>query len=323
LPLIGIVDPSHYERMHDRPGRKPRWYGLEELYEISKTPNPKWSPYTYELITAAMGEFQERGDRISTSALVAADPRAEIIKRKEDFIDTLDSLYLPLKGTMVHRTMESYARPGSIAETLFSTTIDGIRVTCVPDLLTTDTVYDYKVPGDITGVPSFGYPFRHQTEQLMLNAYIARHVEEWGVFEDGKLNKDIELPFDPREFPVEHAVIVYIGPKAPKLIEYQRKTTIVTPAGASREVKRRYVWTDEKVLTEFRPRIHIFRNALDAYPEWPEPWVDPDTGTLYTAEGLWGGDASYQCPGPPLCRIPDCLARRNPSMYAWEQPTDD
>ena len=336
MPLVGLIDPSHYERAHDRPGRRPKWYTLEEVLEKSSAASPKWAPWTYELVNAVVGEQQERGKRISTTALTGGDPRAEIIRRHEDYVDTVDSLYLPLRGTMVHRTLERYARPGSIAEAWFLTTIDGIQISCSPDLLTEDTVYDYKVPADISGVPMFGYPFRHQTEQLMLNQYITGHMEEYRMWKDGERIEGVPLPFDPTENRVKHAVIVYIGPKGPKVIEYLRKQELVTPAGKIREVKRPYVWSDEEVLDEFRPKLHIFQSALERYPEWPEPYVDPDTGIVYTAEdrwekrkdgkyklipGVWGGDATYECPGPPLCNLPGCLAARK--MLTWEREDDE
>ena len=195
------------------------------------------------------------------------------------------------------------------------TTLDDIEISCSPDLLTTDTVYDYKVPTDQSGVPTFGYPFRSQTEQLMLNAFICRHAEKWDL--PPVLT---ELPFDPRESPATHVAIVYIGPKAPKIIEYQKTEEFLTAAGKWKKAKRPYVWSDTEVLTEMRPRLHMFQRALESYPEWPEPWVDPETNESYAAETLWGGDAGWKCVGPPVCNLPSCLARRSPENYAWEKP---
>lgn len=326
MPMIGIVDPSHYERAHAKAGRLPNWMTLEEALLASQAPNPKWSPWTFELIQAALGEHQERGVRISTTTLNAACPRSSVLERMEDYIGNLDNMYASLRGTMVHRTLEAYTRLGAIAEGRFYTTIDGIEISGSPDLVTEDTVYDYKVPTDQTGVPSFGYPFRHQTEQLMLNAYILRHAERWDLPE-GMTG----LPFDPRESPVTHAVIVYLGPKTPKVIEYLANQTFVTPKGVEKQVKAPYIWTDEEVLAGhdkddrkvggMRAKLHIMYNALTQYPEWPDPWTDPDTDVTYTAEQVWGGtNADYRCPGRPICMLPDCLARRNPGMYVWERP---
>lgn len=325
MGLVGIIDPSHYERAHAKAGRLPGWLTLDEAMLASQNPNPKWSPWTYELITAALSEHQERGKRISTTALTSACPRSTVLERSVDYIGSLDSMYAPLRGTMVHRTLEAYPRANAIAEGRFFTTIDGIEISCSPDLVTTDTVYDYKVPTDISGVPSFGYPFRHQTEQLMLNAFILRHAEKW------ELSNDKPISFDPREFPVSHAVIVYLGPKTPKVIEYQVNQEFVNPAGVTKKSKRPYVWSDAEVLAGYddedrklggmRAKLHLMHRALRDYPDWPEPWTDEDTGRAYSAEAVWGGmNATWDCPGPPVCNLPDCLARRRPDMYTWDKP---
>jgi hypothetical protein len=320
-----MVDPSHYERSHDTYGRLPQWLTLEELLLKSQAPDPKWSPWTFELIQAVLGEYQERGDRLSTTALVSACPRAAVIERMEPYIGTLDGLYAALRGTMVHRTLEAYARQGAIAEHRFFATIDGIEISGSPDLVTTSTVFDYKVPTDQSGVPPFGYPFRHQTEQLMMNAFILRHAEHWQGA-DGELNPS--LPFDPREERATGVAIVYLAPKGPKVIQYNAKQIIVTPAGHEREVNRPYVWNDEQVLAGYddkmrakggmRARLHLMEAAFAAYPEWPEPWTNPDDGETYTFEHVFGGPATWVCPGPPLCKLPTCTARTLPGGYVWE-----
>jgi len=328
MPLVGLVDPSHYERAHAKAGRLPNWLTLEEALLYSQAPNPRWSPWTFEMIQAALGEHQERGKRLSTTSLTSACPRSAVLERSVDYIGDLDSMYAALRGTLVHRTLESYTRMGAIPETRFYTTIDGIEISGSPDLLTEDTVFDYKVPTDQSGVPSFGYPFRSQTEQLMMNAFICRHAERWDLPE--YLDS---LPFDPREHPVTHAVIVYIGPKLPKIIEYEVSQEFVTPAGITKKAKRPYVWSDAEVLGGrddedrklggMRARLHLMKLALDSYPDWPEPWEDVDTGQVYHAEAVWGGmNKTWDCPGPPVCRLPDCLARRRPGMYTWSKPEE-
>lgn len=336
MGMIGVIDPSHYERAHDKPGRLPHWLSLEEVMEAAANPTPKWSPWTYEMVNAVLSEHQERGERISTTALIAADPRTEIIKRKTDYIGDLDDMYVALRGTMVHRTLEAYPRADGIAEVRFHVVIDGIDISCTPDLLTRETLTDYKVPVDQSGIPSFGYPYRHQTEQLMLNAFITRHAERWDVtLPDGTTIENPPLPFDPREHPAKQVDIVYIGPKGPKIILYERKEDFITPKGKTKTAKRPYVWSDAEVLEFFRPRLHLFQAALDSFPRWPDPWRNPDDGTEHTFESVFGiapqpdwlieaylehtgVDPRWQCPGYPLCKLPTCLARRWPSMLTWE-----
>jgi len=269
MPIIGFVDPSHYERSHAKAGRLPNWYSVDDLIERSLDPNPKWSPWTYELVKAVLEETQDikgRGDRISATTLTAPCPRAEILKRKVDFIASLDDLYRALRGTMIHRTLERYTRATGIAEATLVTTVDGIRLSGSPDLLTPDVVYDYKTTDN---PPPFGYPYRHHTEQVQLYAFIARHVEEWSTWDTGEKVPNGKLPFDPRTSPVKRAVVAYLGPKGPKLIEVQRKEEMVTPTGAVREAKRPYIWDDERILEEFRPKLYMVKQALEVYPDWP------------------------------------------------------
>jgi hypothetical protein len=138
----------------------------------------------------------------------------------------------------------------------------------------------------------------------MYGAFIARHAEKWDLPE-GMAG----LPFDPRESPVRNALVVYLGPKGPKPILVERKEKFITPSGVEKEGKRPLIWSDEEVLDELRPRLHMMKEALDIFPRWPEG-----------AEEVWGGRPGYECPGPPLCYLPNCLAKRDPSMYVWENP---
>jgi hypothetical protein len=317
VPLVGVVDPSHRIAERDRgmPGVLPPWVSLEESLEHVRR-DAKWAPWTYELLAAMYAEYQERGERITSSALVSACPRAEIVKRKTSYVDDLKSLYVPFRGTMVHRTMEYHSDPDAIAEARFYTTIDGIEVSCSPDLLRRDILFDYKV----TEVPPmYQYPYVHHKEQVEFNAYVARHAEKWD------LPKGIEsLPFDPRQSPVTSVAVVYLGPKFVKVLVVEKKEEVFTKTGKFKKVQVPFVWPDPLVLKVFRPRIHIFQNALDAYPDWPAPWtdvsdVDKKTGLprTYTAEEVWGGEQGWECPGPPICNLPDCLARRKPHRLMW------
>jgi hypothetical protein len=299
MPLVGFVDPSHYERRHTRPGRLPQWVTVEQMLENLMEPNPKYSPWVYELALAVISEHQERGTRISTSLLTGACPRSSVLERMEDWVSTLDDNYASLRGTLIHRTLEAYARPGSIPEARFYTTIDGIELSCSPDLLTVDTLYDYKTTET---QPAYNYPYRNHTEQVQFNAYICRHAEKWEAADGSK----IELPFDPRENPARHAVVVYLGPKGPKQLQTEKKQEFTTPTGATVDGDRPYMWSDEEVLEVLRPRLHAMVAAFEGYPEFPAG-----------AEEVWGGPAGWKCIGAPLCNLPSCLARRDPDMFVW------
>lgn len=313
MPMVGVIDPSHYERRHHKHGRLPRWLTIDEALAQAFQENPKWSNWPFELMNAVIGEHQERGDRLSVSLLTGGCPRSNVLERKEDYIANLDDQYASLRGTMVHRTLESYTRPGGIPEARFYVTVDGIELSCSPDLLTETTLTDYKVTEN---PPSYSYPYRHHTEQVQFNAFIARHAEKWDLPEGMT-----DLPFDPREHPARQVAVVYLGPKGPKILTTERKEVYVTPAGVEREGNRPYVWSDEEALEELRPRLHIMENALRDYPDWPEPWTDVETGKVWTAEEVWGGSPGWKCPGPPLCNLPADLAKSYPDGMWWENET--
>ena len=128
---------------------------------------------------------------------------------------------------------------------------------------------------------------------------VCRHAERWEHSEP--------LPFDPGLSPAYQAVVVYLGPKGPKPIVVEKSFEFETPGGKFIKRKRPYVWDDEEALEFIRPRLHLMEEALRIYPEWPEG-----------AEEVWGGNPGWACPGPPLCALPNCLAKRDPSLLTWD-----
>lgn len=309
MPLLGLVDPSHTQRRQDKPGELPRWLPTEELLQQAVDAGPKWSPWPYELIHAALEEWQER-DYISTTMLVGGCARSKVIERMEDFILDLDSLYASLRGTQIHRTLEHSARPGSIAEGRFFTTLyvpgkGDVEVSCSPDLVTPADVVDYKAPTEQTGVPTYGYPWRSHVEQLQLNRYIVNHAERWDYSGD--------LPFDPREVRFKHLYVVYLGPRGPKVIECQKSVEVELKSGGVGNKKFPDVWSDEEVEELLVPAVVGMVKALSAYPEWPEG--------LETYPGF-EGPVGWRCPGKPWCKLPDCLAKRYPDGLRWDNPKE-
>ena len=153
MPLVSVVDPSHRQRSGAKMYKLPPVLSLEELWETSQEADTKWSNWTYEMIQAALGEHQERGDRISVTTLTGGCPRGTVRERTVPYTGNLDAMYAPLRGTMIHKVLEMYARPGSVAEARFFTTVDGIEISGSPDLLTPTTIYDYKTTEN---PPTFG-----------------------------------------------------------------------------------------------------------------------------------------------------------------------
>ncbi len=300
MPLVGVVDPSHKEMARDTGGRLPAWLPLDDALKASE--DGKWSPWPYEVMRAILEGYQNR-DYISTSTLVSHCVRADVLKRKEDYVEDLEGLYVPFRGTMLHQVLEGYAHERAIAEARFFTTIDGTEVSCSPDHLTETRLTDWKIT---ESPPMYNNPWPNHQEQVQLNAFIVRNSTrlEWGTvqsFDDGG------LPFDVHEG-VKELALVYLGPKKVKTLMVERVTDYFDIAkGKEVHGKRPYIWTNEQALAFAEPRVKMFKRALEVYPDFPEG-----------AEQLWGGEPTWACPGSPLCRIPNCLAKRYPNRLTWE-----
>lgn len=309
MPLIGLIDPTHNERKLDRPGRLPNWYPRDQLLEHFETASPKYSPWTYELVHAALSQWQDR-DYISTTMLVGGCARSKVLERTEDFIGDLDELWPAFKGTQVHRTLEFSHRPGALSEARFFTTLyvpgfGDVEVSCSPDLLTQNpnAVVDYKAPTDDRSIPSYGYPWPSQVEQLQFNRYIVNHAEKW------EIPIDQELTFDPRTLQFENLYIVYIGQRGPKVIECTKSVDIEFKNGNTGKRKVPDVWDDGQVENMLMPRLTAMLWALESYPEWPMG-LEEQPG--------FEGRPGWACPGRPWCKLPSCLAKRYPDGLRWE-----
>lgn len=300
------MDPSYRETNNDDYLQRPAWYTLEEVLQHSANADPKWSPYTYEIISGFVAQHQER-DYISSTMVNGGCPRSSVLERKEDYIATLDSFYPAFMGTMIHAILEKYAREGSVAEYRFHTTIDGIPFSCSPDLIEGGRMWDYK---RTDSVPLFGDMWWSHSMQLQFNRYVVNHAERV-TFE----GKDVEdLPFNPRTYKFDKLNIVYLGPKGPKIITDETGVPYRKKDGEWARNKRKVpkILTDEEVLEgkgyELRRRINAMAVALDSYPKWPKG-----------LEEYWIGPPSYKCPGSPFCKFPACLAKRFPDGLRWER----
>lgn len=306
MPLVGVIDPTHDERRSHDNGRYPRWMTVDEVLNAAAVASPKWSPWVYELISACMAEHQER-DYVSVTTLTGGCKRGKLVERKMDYIGKLDDMYAAFKGTMIHRVLEGTARPGSIAEWRFHTTVDGHKLSCSPDLITYDTVWDYKTTEN---PPAYGYMWEDHKLQLQFNRFVFNHAESW-VDTAGVVDRT-DIPLDPHHTRIQHLAIVYLGPKGPKVIETQKPVQAPKRGGGgTKTVKVPDVWTDEKVLSELLPRLNAWKLAWDSFPAWP--------AGLENMPG-WEGPPEFRCSGPPLCYLPNCLAKRYPDNLIW-QPT--
>lgn len=322
MPLVGVIDPTHDERANDEPGRYPRWVPKDQLLAEAAVATPKWSPWPYELLSAAIGHDGDR-ETISVTQVTGACTRSKVIGLFEDYVDRIDSHYAALRGTWTHNTFEEHTRPNAIAEWRFYTDVylPGIGRTVTlsgsPDLVSfgvNPTILDWKVTEN---PPTFGYPYKGHSRQLQWLRYLINNAENWK--DNSKPRRegiDANIPFNPRELTFEHLAIVYVGPKGPKVIEVERAVEVRTPNNKVIKRKQPYIQTDDEVEKELFPRLEALVIAREAYREhggkvWPEG--------LEKMPGF-EGPPSWACPGPPLCYLPDCLAKRWPNGLIWESP---
>ena len=297
MPMVGVILPTHKERKSDSPGRLPKWDTMANILADAQVATPKWSPWNFELINGIYQAHQERGSRLSVTTLVGGCMRGTILERKEDYVGSLDQSYAAFRGTSMHGALEQQARPGSLAEWRFYAVIDGIEISGSPDLITYDTVWDWKTTEN---PPAYSYMYDSHKLQLQYNRFLFNNAKKW----DAPPGQDPNAPaLDPYNTVIKHLAIVYLGPKGPKVIEAEKKgpTRYNVPD----------VWTDVEVLDSLRPRIEAWDMAWNSYPNWP--------AGLENFPG-WAGPADWRCPGPPICNLPNCLAKRYPDTLTWVSP---
>jgi hypothetical protein len=305
MPMIGLIDPTHKERANGAAGRYPRWVSVKQALEQSANASPKWAPWPHELIAAVLANHQER-DYLSVTALTGGCMRGNVVERKEDYIGDLDSMYASIRGTMIHRTLELVARPGSLAEWRFFTSVDGEEISCSPDLVTYDAILDWKTTEN---PPTFGYMWSGHKLQLQFNRFCFNNATKWANPEG--LENDPSISLDPAHTKIQHLAIVYLGPKGPKVIEHEKTVEQATGKGYTRKAKVPDVWSDAQVLKELRPRMEAWHLAMNSYPKWPKGLED------YPG---WEGPPEWHCSGAPLCYLPGCLAKRLPAGLTWKSP---
>ena len=231
--------------------------------------------------------------------------RGTLLERREDYIGSLDGMYAAMRGTMVHAILERGARPGSMAEWRFFTDIAGLEFSGSPDLITYDTIWDWKTTET---PPMYGMWPEHML-QLQFNRFCFNNATKW-VAPPGMDPKD--TPLDPFSTPIRHLSIVYLSPKGPLVVETEKRLEV--PKRSTPGMKKVIVpdvWTDRQVLDELEPRVRAWELAWNSYPEWPNGLEDMPG---------WAGEPTWACPGPPICYLPGCLGKRYPHGLTWDNP---
>ena len=305
--IVGYISPTHRERLRNvggQTGELPEWVPVDKLLEIAYDADPHWSPWSYELISAAAGEVEDRGTNISSTALTSPCPRSLVLERMEDYVEDMDRLWRAFRGTMVHYVLEAAARPNSIAEVRFFAPVGEDVISCKPDLVTEDgQLWDYK---NTAKVPRWNNPYPGNVEQLQFNRWIVNNAAKWE-----KNGEPYDLTLDVRNLKFNHLAIMYLDLDGPKPLEYMESIMVPTTSKAAKSkvkpMRLPGVWSDDRVMDILVPRFKALRAAFEMYPKFPN-----------ICEKVWGGPPTWECPGYPHCPLKGgCLASRYPKGLIW------
>ena len=246
--------------------------------------------YTYEVLGAMFGAQQDRGNNISTTALLTPCVRQTVLERSVSYTNSLDKLWPAFLGTIAHRVLEGSMAPDAYGEERFWAPWGDDYVSCSPDLVVPSKglLYDYKgkFKKGWREVGVFNRPEPEHALQLQLNRWIIDHAV--GVGPEDKLPGKTTLtatgktktyvanpawadPTDLKPKEWSELVIVYISEDRPVLMPVQKQ-----PGGKG----TRYVpdiWSDKEVEDFVAPRYDALQRGLVNYPH-EVPAIPPEFG---------------------------------------------
>lgn len=226
--------------------------------------------YTYEVLNAMYGASQDRGDNISTTAVITSCMRSEVLRRKTDYTEHPDDMWAAFKGTLTHAVLERNIAPGDWGEVRVWAPVPGYEgrfISCRPDLVSPKhgILWDYKTAKRI---PQWGHVWGDQEAQLQVNRWIIDHAvhvgDEFGVKEIGN---QVILDNRPEEW--TSLRIVYITDETMDVHEVTQSIDVPNKSGDGTHKKRvPDIWSDEEVLDFMLPRYEELMYALQSYPEY-------------------------------------------------------
>jgi hypothetical protein len=247
--------------------------------------------YTAEMLSAMFAEVQDRGTRITTTALLAKCLRQEHLTRTEEYTVEPKDLWASFRGTMFHGRLEQYAAPGCIAEPRFYAELPDLgELTGSPDLVDVQRgiLYDYKNTGK---PPRFGRPWDNHVQQNNINRWLVDNAykvetpapvfdadgfaldfiltEGEGSFFYDLTDPDIRSVFVPVDwqklivvylndegsFPLECTKSIQVPKKSGEGTKPARVPDIWTDAHAEAFIRERYIETSEALVDGVLPDI--------------------------------------------------------------------
>lgn len=226
--------------------------------------NGQLDQWPYELLRAVLDVQQDRGDKISTTTLLAKCPRSEYLKRKTDYTDQPEKLWPAWRGTMFHGQLEFCSHPGNIAEARYYAELpSGDILTCSPDLVSPHLgqLIDYKTCEEAPR----SRPWENQVQQVQINRWIVDHAFKveydgttYDLFIDSQVTGDrmVNLTNRERFVPAEwdSLWLIYLTPKKPVSMRVSKSIQIPTVDGKkTKAAKVPDIWTDAQVESLIYP----------------------------------------------------------------------
>lgn len=219
---------------------------------------------------------QDRGTRLSTTALTAKCPRSEFLKRTEPYVEKPGNLWAAFRGTMFHGQLERVAHQNAVPEVRYFMQLEGLgELSCSPDLVDIEQgmMYDYKF---VKEVPAYEYPWPNHKEQLWFNRWIvdnATHAQVSGG-ERFLLTDRLRRAFVPDVW--NDLIVVYMDDKRVKQIGVTKSVEIEGKNGNPRKVRVPDLGDDAWIESQIRFRYELLNTAFDsgAVPEIPYEFQD-------------------------------------------------
>lgn len=297
------------ERIIVRHNREEKRFTPQEYLDWLKE-RPSGHPYTYEVMAVLLGGQQNRGDHLSTTALLSECDRNLVLERKEPYDDTVEHLWAAFTGTMFHEQLEKVSiSDQTVVETRYWIELPNVGwLSCKPDLIDVKygTLEDFKSKDKLPSLMRSN-PYDTNVEQVQINRFIVQHAE-WVEDPDGTEviypyhnvpteAVKVRRPADGKDRPYEFIdlAVVYIAPRE-GMVRMRCTKSIDVPTKDGKGTKKQRVsdiWSDEDVLELVTERYTNKRNALDAYEA---------TGDLPPIPDGWEGQTGWLCDYCPVRR---------------------
>lgn len=170
--------------------------------------------------------------------------------------------YAAWYGTTIHKELEKYKPPGSIAEQRFWANTPYGWLSGSPDLIYPDgELVDFKTT-EPEKVPPFN-PYRGHTEQLQIYRWLVEHAEGVGSSPE-KLQPAPQVE-------ISSLAIIYLTRRDAKKVTVTRSAQVPKANGdGTKSARVPDIWSDDRVQALIAERAE--QVTADQMPELPEGW---------------------------------------------------